>query len=151
MTDDEQPEEGAVAFFTKDHRACDARWAAVEAAVAGHDTAAAATAWQEFDRLMRRHFEMEEQVLFPAFEHATGMTAGPTMVMRMEHQQMRGLLGQMGGSATSGDWEAVVDQGDTLLMLIQQHNAKEEAIVYPMADQHLAATWGDVASRLRKF
>jgi hemerythrin-like domain-containing protein len=151
MTADEQPEEGAVAFFTKDHRTCDARWAAVEAAVEAHDPAGASAAWQDFDRLIRRHFEMEEQVLFPAFEHVTGMTAGPTMVMRMEHQQVRGLLGQMGASATGGDWHAVLDQGDTLLMLIQQHNAKEEAIVYPMADQHLAATWGDVASRLRKF
>ncbi len=151
MTDDEKPEEGAVAFFTKDHRACDARWAAVESAVAGKDVAGAAVAWEDFDRMMRRHFDMEEKVLFPAFEHVTGMTAGPTMVMRMEHQQMRGLLDQIGASARGSDWEAVLDQGDTLLMLIQQHNAKEEAIVYPMADQHLAATWGDVASRLRKF
>ena len=41
---------------------------------------------------MLRHFEMEEAVLFPAFEEATGMTQGPTMVMHAEHVQMKGVL-----------------------------------------------------------
>ena len=30
--------------------------------------------------------------MFPIFEEVTGMTQGPTMVMRMEHSQMRGIL-----------------------------------------------------------
>jgi hemerythrin-like domain-containing protein len=35
---------------------------------------------------------MEEKVMFPTFEEVTGMTQGPTMIMRMEHDQMRQLL-----------------------------------------------------------
>lgn len=39
-------------------------------------------------------------MLFPAFEAATGMTGGgPTQVMRMEHQQMRGAPTQMAVAA----------------------------------------------------
>ena len=148
---DVKPEAGAVAFFTADHRSCDGLWAAVEEAAEGGDTAKIADAWKRFEAAMRRHFDMEEQVLFPAFEHASGMQGGPTMVMRMEHQQMRGVLDQMAAAAERGEWDTIVDQGDTLLMLIQQHNAKEEGILYPMAQQHLAPTWTEIAGRLAKF
>lgn len=147
----ESPDAGPIAFFTADHRRCDGLWAAVEAAAEAGDSAKSAAAWQEFDKAMRRHFDMEEQVLFPAFERATGMQGGPTMVMRMEHQQVRGLLDQMASAAARSDWDTVVDQGDTLLMLLQQHNVKEEGILYPMAEQHLAAAWTEVAAQLARF
>ena len=42
--------------------------------------------------LCRRHFDAEEAILFPAFEAHTGMSMGPTRVMRNEHDQMRELL-----------------------------------------------------------
>ena len=147
----EAPESGVVAFFTAEHRACDVLWAAVEAAAEAGDAAKTATAWQDFERALRRHFEMEEQVLFPAFERATGMQGGPTMVMRMEHQQVRGLLDQMASASARGAWDDVVDQGDTLLMLLQQHNVKEEGILYPMAEQVLAPMWSEIAGQLARF
>jgi hemerythrin-like domain-containing protein len=92
---------------------------------------------------------MEEEVLFPAFEAATGMTdSGPTFVMRMEHDQMRGLLDQMGAALERGDQNALLDQGDTLLMLIQQHNQKEEGMLYPMSERALASEWPALHERL---
>ena len=36
--------------------------------------------------------------------------------MRMEHTQMRGVLDQMAQAAKSGDFGAVVDHGDTLML-----------------------------------
>lgn len=135
-----------IAFFTQDHRACDADWAAVEAAAQAGD---AASAWHQFDSALRRHLEMEETVLFPAFEAASGMTqGGPTFVMRAEHQQMRMVLDQMQGAATQQDWDELLDHGDTLLMLIQQHNAKEEAMLYPMAERFLGAQWPALRHKL---
>ena len=137
-------------FFVQDHRHCDAQWAAVEAAADGGDTAAVTDAWQVFQQAMERHLSMEEQHLFPAFEAATGMTGGgPTFVMRAEHEQMRGLMSQMKTLVESGQTDELLDQGDTLLMLIQQHNAKEEGMLYPMAQQRLgAAGWQAVRSKL---
>ena len=135
-------------FFITDHRDCDGLWAAVEAA---GDPAATASAWEAFAVAMERHFRIEEEVLFPAFERATGMVGmGPTMVMRAEHEQMRGMLRTMAGCASSGDYEGVLDHGDTLLMLIQQHNVKEEGILYPMADQHLAGAWPELRAQLQR-
>jgi len=143
---------GLNGFFSGEHRRCDALWAEVEAAVDNGDAATAQTAWQAFAHSMQRHFTMEEEILFPSFEAATGMQGGgPTFVMRAEHQQMRALLQQMADAAEAGDFDTVVDDGDTLLMLIQQHNAKEEGILYPMAEQHLAGDWQQLSQRLAKI
>lgn len=141
---------GPQAWFTADHRECDAEWAAVEWAVDA-DEGRAPAAWTSFDRRMRRHFDMEEQVLFPAFEADTGMTGGPTAVMRFEHEQMRALLDQMDRAARAGDWREVLDQGDTLLMLVQQHNMKEEGMLYPMLQMHLGGAWAAVVPKLERY
>lgn len=133
-------------FFTHDHRACDEAWAAVEAAAGQGDVG---TAWPAFQRLMLRHLDWEEQVMFPAFEGATGMHGmGPTEVMRSEHLGMRGLLDQMGQAVAEGDLDELLDQGDTLLMMIQQHNMKEEQVLYPMMSQVLAGAWPHLRARL---
>lgn len=136
---------GPLAFFSHDHRHCDELWASLE----GEPSAAA---WQRFDHAMRQHFAMEEEVLFPALEDATGMHGGgPTQVMRSEHAQMKALLDDMAAAAARGDFDTVVDQGDTLLMLIQQHNVKEESILYPMADNAVGHQWQALAERLRAY
>ncbi len=135
-------------YFTKDHRECDSEWAALEAAADAGDTAQVEQCWAEFERCMQRHFEMEESVLFPAIEEATGMMGGPTFVMRSEHQQMRGVMEQMAAAVRSGDISELLGHGDTLLMLIQQHNVKEENILYPMGENALAAGWDEMAKKL---
>ncbi len=140
--------DGLAKFFVDDHRACDKLWADVEGAVDAGDSDKAKTCFTTFRDTMLRHLKMEEEVLFPAFEQATGMRGGPTQVMRMEHEQMKGLLNQMTALAEAGDLSEVADQGDTLLMLIQQHNSKEEGILYPMAQQHLSGDWEQLKGRL---
>ena len=37
-----------------------------------------------------------------------------------------------------GEKELFLENGETLLILMRQHNIKEEGILYPMEDQHLA-------------
>jgi hemerythrin-like domain-containing protein len=150
MTTATTPSAGPLAYFTSDHRACDELWAEVEAAVERGDASAARAAFTRFDAATRRHLDMEEQVLFPELEAATGMTMGPTRVMRAEHAQMRGLLDQM-ARAADRDVDALVEHGDTLLMLTQQHNMKEEGIVYPMAQAHLGDDWAPIAARLAAY
>lgn len=136
-------------YFTLDHRHCDGIWAAVEAAIEAGPNEAINAVWRRFDVALRGHLRMEEEILFPAFEKATGMTdAGPTFVMRAEHDQMRGLLDQMATTAASGDFQELLDEGDTLLLLIQQHNQKEEQMLYPLSEQALAADWPELHARL---
>lgn len=136
-------------FFSEHHRACDAAWAEAETAASKKNLPEARAAFTRFAELTRLHFRWEEDVIFPAFEDATGMHGvGPTMVMRHEHRQVRGLLDELQRAAEAGNLDALLDHGDTLLMLLQQHNAKEEGMLYPMADQALGDRWPDLAKQL---
>ncbi|MAF83885.1 MAG: hemerythrin domain-containing protein [Gammaproteobacteria bacterium] len=138
-------------YFIQDHRDCDERWVEVERAIESGDSTAVRASWETFNREQRHHLDKEEQVMFPAFEEATGMTTGPTVVMRMEHGQMRGLLEQMESAIPGGDFQTVLDLGDTLLMLVQQHNQKEEGMLYPMANSALGADWGSLKEKIEKL
>ena len=141
-----------VDYFTSEHRRCDGGWADVEAVADAGDAAATAEHWTRFRDSLLRHLAMEEQLLFPAVEAATGMAnAGPTQVMRMEHEQMRGVLAQMSAAVERGDSDELIDQGDTLHILIQQHNMKEEGMLYPMAEHALQADWPELRGRLDAF
>ena len=113
-------------FLSRDHHACDALWADVEQAADDGDLAATRTRFAGFERAMQRHFAFEEQTLFTALDEVTGMRGmGPTAVMRMEHEQMRQVLSAMATELATDDLDALMAHGDTLLMLIQQHNLKE--------------------------
>jgi len=124
-------------FMEGDHRRCDELFAAVENLVAAGEWQAAASAYEQFHTAMEHHLAMEEQELFPAFEQASGSTMGPTQVMRMEHRQMRDLFAAMRSGIEHKDADEYLGAGETLLILMQQHNMKEEHILYPMAERAL--------------
>ncbi|OAD20418.1 hemerythrin HHE cation binding domain protein, partial [Candidatus Thiomargarita nelsonii] len=112
-------------------------FAQAESTVAQKQWERSATDFADFRAAMERHFSMEEQVLFPTIEERTGQTAGPTQVMRMEHQQMRSVLAELQQCITEQNSEEYLGLSETLLILMRQHNAKEEQILYPMSDQVL--------------
>ena len=126
-----------VEFLGSDHHACDDVFASAEDAVAQQNWDSARSLFERFNAAMAHHLAMEETVLFPAFEARTGMSAGPTQVMRMEHEQMRSLLQEMAIAATSADQNRYLGLSETLNMLMQQHNLKEENMLYPMSDRVL--------------
>lgn len=135
-------------LMTEDHRHCDDLLAAVEQAVGGRDVDAARRAFDSFRAAMLAHFQGEEEILFPAFEAATGMTQGPTHVMRMEHEQIRQLLEEGLASLDESNVDAYLGVTDTLVVMMQQHNMKEENILYPMCDQHLGTQPAGLAATL---
>ena len=131
------------------HRHCDDLYVATENAVQRGDWATAAPSFEHFRAQMNAHFEAEEGVLFPAFEAATGMSQGPTSMMRHEHEQMRALLHQLSAACSARDRDAYAGAAETLLMLMQQHNMKEENILYPMCDRALGTGAEMVAAEMR--
>lgn len=124
-------------FLGSDHRACDDLFASAEAAVAQQNWTSARKLFDDFQAVMAHHLAMEENVLFPAFEARTGNSTGPTQVMHMEHEQMRGLMRDMANAVAAGNQNAYLGLSETLNMLMQQHNLKEENMLYPMSDQVL--------------
>jgi iron-sulfur cluster repair protein YtfE (RIC family) len=134
--------------MTHDHRACDDLWIAVENAAGEEDLTKTRAAFEAFDAALRHHLAFEEQTLFPAIDAAIGSQGmGPTGVMRSEHEQMRRMLGTMATALAAGDLGGVLDHGDTLLMLLQQHNSKEESVLYPIADARIAEQWEALKAR----
>ena len=124
-------------FLTADHRRCDHFFAGAEAPVKP-DWASIQENFTQFHSALIHHFFMEEKVLFPAFEQVTGNTMGPTRMMRMEHEQMLELCTRMAVAMGTQDETEYSGVAETLLILLQQHNIKEEQVLYPMSDQMLS-------------
>jgi hemerythrin-like domain-containing protein len=121
------------------HRHCDAEFVEAEDALRRGRWDAGRFLLEAFGRDLERHFTAEEEILFPAFERATGMHEGPTQMMRYEHSQVRNMFAQMVAAAVAEDGDEFAGAAETLLVLVQQHNAKEENILYPMCDSALDA------------
>lgn len=125
-------------YLTTDHRHCDELFASMEE-VASTSLQAAKEITEKFIDASERHFQMEERVMFVEFEQKTGMTQGPTAMMRQEHEQMRGLLKQLLDAIEEDNKDKFFGTTETLMILLQQHNMKEEQMLYTMAQQHLSA------------
>jgi hemerythrin-like domain-containing protein len=124
-------------YLADEHRRCDRFYADAERAVSEGNWEEAERAFALFRDKTLLHFRKEEEVLFPEFEARTGITMGPTQVMRFEHQQVRELLDRLEEALKKKSKEEFLSVGDSLMVLLQQHNMKEEQILYPMSDQHL--------------
>ena len=132
------------------HRQCDESFAAVEQAVDAADWGKASAEFSRFAEAMLRHFDAEETVLFPAFEERTGMTRGPTAVMRSEHAQIRELMDAASAAIEARDADDYAGYAETMHIMTQQHNMKEENVLYPMCDQHLADVSEALIGRLQE-
>ena len=126
-------------FMQDNHRECDELFAAAEEAVVNLDWEIAATRWHGFTKTLESHItDLEEGKLFPALEAVNG-PMGPTVVMRGEHEQMRALVTQIDEALIKRDQPQFLGLAETLMMLMQQHNMKEENILYPMMDRCIPA------------
>lgn len=135
-------------YMSRDHNRCDDLFAEAENAVDSGDWGRAQTAFDRFRSATLRHFALEDDILFPFFEERTGMTAGPTAVMRSEHAQMTEVIGLLARAVQTRDADTYLGYGESLLMLLRQHNIKEEQILYPMIDRVGADDSQDMLDRL---
>jgi hemerythrin-like domain-containing protein len=122
-------------FLGGDHRRLEAILSAVEGLVESGAFVEAAARFAEFVCGLSRHIDMEETVLFPAFEEKTGMANGPTPVMRAEHVEIRLLLGVLTGALAASDASAFSAADRQLHEVLGAHNDKEERILYPLSDR----------------
>lgn len=125
--------------LTNEHRECDQAFMHIERKAMQDDWHGASIALHEFVDSMNNHFSYEEKELFPALEVVNPMVAaGPIPVMLREHKQMRELFDDLGEAVAGKNLELLTDAGQTLLFVMQQHNIKEENVLYPLVDQALA-------------
>lgn len=135
-------------FMTADHKACDDKFALAEQAAYASDWQQAESAFSAFRAAMAHHFHMEEDILFPALL-AAGGPAGPVQMMIMEHSQMNSLLDNMATVLAAKDATGYSGLSETLLIVLQQHNLKEEQILYPISERFLTNEWESLHSRMQ--
>ena len=136
-------------FMTDDHQRCDHLLAACEQAVSSGDWTRLAEQSEDFSNALLGHFDMEEQVLFPELVAVSPWASGPTGMMTMEHGQMRSLVEELEDAVGTQDADACLGILETLHLVIQQHNSKEEGILYPMAEETLGDQTPDILNRLQ--
>ena len=127
-------------YMQQDHVLIDGIAARAVTAAESGDWAGLEREGSEFLRRLRQHIEVEEDVLFPAFEQRTGMSAGgPSVQMRVEHEQMQPILERMQASIGAKDAGGYKNASRALLDILVPHNLKEEQMMYPMLDQAMGA------------
>ena len=134
-------------YLTSDHRKCDELFAIMEHGVSESLTDAKDMV-KEFISQTERHFQLEERVMFVEFEQKTGITQGPTQMMRHEHTQIRALMKDLLNAIDENNNDKFFGTSETLMILMQQHNMKEEQMLYPMAQQHLNAQSDEIISMM---
>ena len=86
------------------------------------------------DAALESHANLEEELLFVHLEPHLGTQDGPLAVMRAEHDEIKGGLSQLPQLQN-------LDEAQNLLLHIiavaREHFAKEERILYQMAEQTL--------------
>jgi hemerythrin-like domain-containing protein len=123
-------------FMKADHRDCDEKFATLENAVQDENWKTADELFEGFASDLIYHFDMEEKVMFPAFEaRAAGAHCNPSPVMIMEHTQMRNLVENMKTQLDAKDKNKFFGFSETLMMTMQQHNMKEEQMMYPLVEE----------------
>ncbi|HWV25956.1 MAG TPA: hemerythrin domain-containing protein [Aeromicrobium sp.] len=119
---------GLAEALTIEHRQIDD---GIERFVAAGDVAALRSAFEA----LRRHIYLEEEFLFPPVRGA-GLLM-PVMVMIREHGALWQRMDAIESSLDRGDDTA--ESCRELLARLDDHNSKEEPVVYPHADSDLSA------------
>ena len=99
-----------------------------------HDLIELRTAAAILDNALATHSDIEETVFFPALEPHIG-DAGPLAVMRAEHEELDRYVSEM---RDSEDVDYVKTVLRDLVALARSHFQKEEAILFPLAEEMLS-------------
>ena len=130
------PAESLTHHLGRDHRRLDAILAAAKRSLHSGDIARGLARFSEFREGLERHIAVEESVLFPVFESLTGGAgAGPTVVMRLEHAEIRRLMAEIASGLARGGDAGHTTPLAALTARIYAHNGKEERILYPALDR----------------
>lgn len=82
------------------------------------------------------HAFIEDAILFPAYDKATGnLPDGPTALMMQEHHDVRAGIDRIQYAAKERDLDALEDAHAALLDVAAEHHAKEEEILFPSIDE----------------
>jgi len=139
-------------FMTNKHRECDHLLTQAEDFLDNGEFDESLAKYIAFKNETILHFDIEEEYLFPMLEEKSGMgSMGPTNVMRMEHAQAKSLFEKMDEAYNAKDKERAFALGESMNILLQQHNLKEEQMLYTMMNSALAENSQEIVEKLQNY
>jgi hemerythrin-like domain-containing protein len=132
--------------FAHDHRRLERELEASAAHAGAGRWDEATAAFAGFRRGIERHMEVEEQVLFPAVED--GAETPLTAILRKGHRDLRVFFDELDDALKARDAEEFARIVASMRALLERHDEKEEAELYPAAQTRLGAKAAAVAGRL---
>ena len=127
-----------IEILSAQHQDVLAQLAAVEAEIGASDASNLATFAGYLEAEVMHHFELEEQALFPLLENHLPTTHGPLAIMNAEHVEFRQLLQGLTAAVHAGALIAQRTQAVDLIALLRGHIAKEDQVLFPMAERLLS-------------
>lgn len=104
-----------------------------------------------FEAGLRRHMDLEERVLFPVFDVRTGLSGGPTTLLRDEHREILHAVDLMGESLIGRDAAAFRDAFAFFSQAFAAHTTKEHRFLFSAVDRMLSdAERSVVSARLQQ-
>lgn len=91
----------------------------------------------EFAHHLRDHMRFEEEFMFPIVERTLCNAEGPICVMRRDHREIEDRLAGMAAALYLGDIAAFRDEHLALTLSLENHNGREERVLYPAIDRIL--------------
>jgi regulator of cell morphogenesis and NO signaling len=137
MLSQETQPQSATEYLSADHHRIDALIADICALIEDGELERADYSCGDLDTALRRHIRIEEEILFPLFESQVRLS-GPTAVMRMEHRKIEGWLDELEDSLAALSRPQASTAMAELVQVLEEHDRKEEAIVYPRIDEVLS-------------
>lgn len=99
-------------------------------------------AFDEAAASLRHHIYVEEELHFPVMR-AAGLLA-PVLVMLREHGEIWDLLDAVAAALDGNDAGTARAKWTQLETVLEQHNMKEERILYPAGDKQLSPADSDL-------
>lgn len=140
-----------VDILSEEHHHCDDLFFQTESNVSKGRWELAGVMYKKFKTALERHLTIEEEILFPAMGDVSGNACGPTAVMRSEHEQMRGIVQSLDAAIGKRDAGEFLGNAETLNIMMQQHNFKEEHMLYVMAEQQLAGRLEEIIAAMERI
>jgi hypothetical protein len=135
--------QGPAAMLLRLHEQFERTCIELVADVESVDPPSLAVRWREIERLIERHFDVEEEMLLPAFERIAPREAA---TIREEHARIREAMARAGLEVELHVVSAVSVRA--LVARLREHALREDASLYAWAVE-LPSTWlDDVNARL---
>ena len=138
-------------YFAWDHRRLEDSLAEVARLVEAGNLERALRAFAHYDRGMRRHMRVEEEVLLELYAHErTGAARSPSAKMQPEHAQIGKFIEEIGHILGIGDAPAFTAKYGELAALVSRHDSQEETDLYPYFDALVGPAEAErIVNRLR--